>query len=104
MDISFKHIYQQSVQIAESTPEMPRVTGRQQHCSNLSSFSVEDYFKKTVATPLLDHIITSMKDRFTAAAIVASSLLGVIPSVCCSREVNMERAIESTKMTCPALS
>ena len=68
MDISFKHIYQQSVQIAEgvsTTPEMPRVTGRQQHCSNPSSFSVEDYFKKTVAIPLLDHIITSIKDRFT---------------------------------------
>ncbi|KAL5491472.1 hypothetical protein EMCRGX_G016767 [Ephydatia muelleri] len=109
LDIMDVHelIAEQYVQIAESvstTPEMPRVTGRQQHCSNPSSFSVEDYFKKTVATPLLDHIITSMKDRFTAAVIVASSLLGVIPSVCCSREVNMERAIESTKMTCPALS
>ena len=48
----------------------------------------------TVAIPLLDHIITSMKDRFSAAAIVASSLLGVVPSVCCSRDVNMEAAIE----------
>lgn len=76
-----------------TTPEMPRITGRQQHRSNPSSFSVEDYFKKTVAIPLLDHI-TSMRDRFSAAAIVASSLLGVVPSVCCSREVNMEGVIE----------
>ena len=84
VDISFRHIYQQTVRMAESvstTPEMPRITGRQQHCSNPSSFSVEDYFKKTVAIPLLDHIITSMRDRFSAAAIVASSLLGVVPSV-----------------------
>ena len=105
VDISFKHIYQQSVRIAESvstTPEMPRVTGRLQHRSNPSSFSVEDYFKKTVAIPLLDRIITSMKDRFSAAAIVASSLLGVIPSVCCSREVNMERAIEKYKDDLPS--
>ena len=29
-----------------------------------------------------------------STAIVASSLLGVVPSVCCSREVNMEAAIE----------
>lgn len=89
VDISFRHIYQQSVRMAESvstTPEMPRITGRQQHHSNPSSFSVEDYFKKTVAIPLLDHIITSMRDRFSTAAIVASSLLGVVPSVCCSRE------------------
>ena len=97
--------YRQSVRIAESvspTPEMPRVTGRQQHRSNPSSFSVEDYFKKTVAIPLLDHIITSMKDRFFAAAIVASFLLGVIPSVCCSREVSMERAIEKYKDDLPS--
>eukprot|EP00731_Ephydatia_muelleri_P011301 Em0006g195a len=51
----------------------------------LPSFSVEDYFKKTVAIPLLDHIITSMKGGFFAAAIVASSLLGVIPSVLIKR-------------------
>ncbi|KAL5491305.1 hypothetical protein EMCRGX_G016568 [Ephydatia muelleri] len=41
VDISFNHIYQQSVRIAENVsiaPEMPRVTGRQQHRSNPSSF------------------------------------------------------------------
>ena len=105
VDISFNHIYQQSVRIAEIVsiaPEMPRVTGRQQHRSNPSSFSVEDYFKKAVAIPLLDHIITSMKDRFSAAAIVASSLLGDVPSVCCSREVNTERAIEKYKDDLPS--
>ncbi|KAL5486890.1 hypothetical protein EMCRGX_G019427 [Ephydatia muelleri] len=76
--------------------------GRQQHRSNPSSLSVEDYFKKTVAIPLLDHIITSMKDCFSVAAIVTSSLLGVIPSVCCSKEVNMERAIEKYKDDLPS--
>eukprot|EP00731_Ephydatia_muelleri_P018438 Em0011g478a len=85
-----------------SISKMPRVTGRQQHRSNPSSFSVEDYFKKTVAIPLFDHIVTSMKDRFFAAAIVASFLLGVIPSVCCSREVSMERAIEKYKDDLPS--
>ena len=64
--------------------------------------TVEDYFKKTVAIPLLDHIITSMKDCFSVAAIVTSSLLGVIPSVCCSKEVNMERAIEKYKDDLPS--
>ena len=63
---------------------------------------MEDYFNITVAIPLLDHIISSMKDRFSAAAIAASSLLGVVPSVCCSREVNMEAAIEKNNDDLPS--
>ena len=46
--------------------------------------------------------ITSMRDRFSAAAIVASSLLGVVPSVYCSREVNMERVIEKYQDDLPS--
>ena len=101
----FQATNQQSVRMAErvgTIPEMPRVTGHQQYHSNPSSFSAEDYFKKTVAIPLLDHIITSMKDHFSAAAIMASSLLGVIPSVCCAREVDLERAIDKYKDDLPS--
>ena len=77
-----------------SQPEKPRATGRQQHRSNPQSSSIEDYFKKVVAIPLLDHIISALQDRFSAGAIVASSLLDVIPSICCVKDVSLERAID----------
>ena len=61
-----------------------------------------NFHLKTVAIPLLDHIITSMKDHLS---IMASSLqLGVIPSVYAAREkLIWKEPLTSTRMTCPAL-
>ena len=56
-----------------------------------------------VAIPLLDHIISVLQDRFSAGAIVVSSLLGVIPSICCVKDVSLERAIERYSQDLPAL-
>ena len=102
---NFALIYRQGVRMAEevgSQPDKPRATGRQQHRSNPQSSSIEDYFKKVVAIPLLEHIISALQDRFSAGAIVASSLLGVIPSICCVKDVSLERAIERYSQDLPA--
>ena len=42
---------------------MPRISKCQQHCSNPEYDSCEDYFKKTVTIPFLDHLHIS--SRFT---------------------------------------
>ena len=34
------------------------------HCSNTEFSSVEDYFKKTVTIPFLDHLISNLSYRF----------------------------------------
>ena len=81
---NFQAIFTQSVRMAEEVgiqPEMPRVAKWQEHRSNPESSSVKDYYQKVIAIPLLDHILVSLKDRFSAGAIIASSLLGILPSV-----------------------
>ena len=39
-------------------------------------------------------IIQSLEDRFFPCSLIASSLLGIVPSVCCTREVCIDKAID----------
>ena len=54
---------------------MPRVAQCQQHHAN----PVEDFFKKTVAIPFLDHMISDVSSRFTAHSKMAASLQALLP-------------------------
>ena len=102
---NFQAIFTQSMRMAEEVgiqPEMPRVAKRQEHRSNPEFSSVKDYYQKVIAIPLLDHILVSLEDRFSAGAIIASSLLGIVPSVCCEREVNLDRAIDMYTQDLPS--
>ncbi|KAL9977462.1 hypothetical protein ACROYT_G014868 [Oculina patagonica] len=51
------------------------------------------YFQRNVAIPLLDHIIMCINEQFSPSATVAASLLGLVPSVLCSKNVNLEAAV-----------
>ena len=82
---------------------MPRIVRRQQHCSNPEVSSPKDYYKKTVAIPFLDHVLSTLDSQFSEAAKVASSLLGVVPSVCCSQEVNLDAALEKYHQDLPSV-
>ena len=96
VDDGFAMIYSQSVRMAGtigSTVCMPRITGWQQHRSNPESTSPGDYFKKSIAIPFLDHILSSLESQFSKSAIIASSLLGIVPSVLCSKDVNFDSAV-----------
>ena len=56
IDSYTKSIYQHSFKLAEkSGTTMPRVSQNQQNRSNRQFSSVQDYFKKTIAIPFLDH-------------------------------------------------
>ena len=59
--------FMHSCKIAEKSNiavSMPRVSQRQVHRLNPEFTSVEDYFKKTVIIPFLDHIISNLSYRF----------------------------------------
>ena len=61
MDDGFKVAFQQCQRMGEvvgSPITMPRITARQLHRSNQQSASVEEYFKKAIAIPFLDHLLT----------------------------------------------
>ena len=58
-----------------------------------------DYDKKNVAIPFLDHISTHLAEQFSSLTITAGSILGIIPSVKHSKEINLSRIVEDTMMT-----
>ena len=95
-DANFSHIYVQSVSMAGkvgTNAEMPRISSRQQHRSNAEVQTPKEYFKQNDAIHLLDHIIMSIDEQFSPSAAVATSLLGLVPSVLCARDVDLKAAI-----------
>ena len=96
VESSFSQIYKVSSDMAKkvgSTIAMPRIAARQQNCSNITAASVQDFFQRNVAILFFYHIIISIKRQFSKSAVTAISLLGLVPSIICSRDVNLEEAL-----------
>ena len=91
-------IYDHSRRMAEevgSSVSVPRImAARPQHRSNMSSDSPLDYDIKNVAIPFLDHISTHLAEQFSSLTITAGSILGMVPSVMHSKEINLSRIVE----------
>ena len=90
----FQVIYDQAVRLADkmgSISCMPHIAIRQQHRSYETAESVFDYFKKNAA---IDHIISDLDEQFSSLAITASSLLGLVPTVICTKQVDITTALE----------
>ena len=72
---------------------MPRVLGRQQHRSNVEAGKPKDYYKRALAIPLLDRLISEIDTYFDPNNdAVMSSLLCLLPALLVSREGNPEQA------------
>ena len=105
VDSSFAPIYTQSVTMAEkvgTVARMPRITSQQQHRSNTEAGSPREYFQRNVAIPVLDHIIMCIDQQFSPSAIIAASLLGLVPSVLCLKDVGLEAAIDKYNADLPS--
>ena len=62
----FKEWYAYALQIGEETgvePAVPRTVARQRHRENLPYDTTEEYFRRTVFIPFIDHIIQEMSSR-----------------------------------------
>ena len=81
---------------------MPRQAQRQLHRSNAPAVSVVDYYWKNVAVPFLDHIISNLDERFSSLTVTASSLLGLVPSVICTKEPDISAAIQMYRQDLPS--
>ena len=46
---------------------LPRRPGRQKNRSNVPTDSPEAYYRISIAVPFVDHMLTSLNDRFSAA-------------------------------------
>ena len=74
--------FEHSSRIAEKSNipiSMPSVSKRQQHRSNPEYISVEDYLKKVVAIPFLDHLVSDVSSRFTHHCKQVAALQELLP-------------------------
>ena len=60
---------------------MPRVVKRQMNRSNLPATDAKEYYKINVFVPLLDHVITDLKDRFSDKSIKIFYLQVFVPQI-----------------------
>jgi hypothetical protein len=60
-------------------PTIPRRTSRQVHRSNVSTDDPEEYYRISVGIEFLDHLISSLKDRFTEDAKKAFQTAQLLP-------------------------
>ncbi|XP_065679035.1 52 kDa repressor of the inhibitor of the protein kinase-like [Hydra vulgaris] len=58
----------------------PRLCGRQVYRDNYPSDTVSDYFKYSITSPLLDHLINELEDRFDEGDIFVYKGLSGIPT------------------------
>ena len=75
-----------------------QVLSRQAHRSNAEATLPLEHYKINVAIPLLDHITMCIEQQFSQSTMIATSLLGLVPSILCSIEVD----IQSAAVTCAA--
>jgi hypothetical protein len=66
-DEYFSKLYEQAVDICTTFNieiKKPRVVGRQTCRNNVKADSPEEYYRRAMAIPLLDHVISNLKERF----------------------------------------
>ena len=64
------------------------------HRSNAPAESPFDYYNRNVAIPFLDHISSNLNTQFSVMAVTASSLLGLVPAIICTRDMDIEDALK----------
>ena len=79
----------------------PRTAGRTRNRVNAPAESVQEHFLRNVAIPFLDHVITDLEARFSPLSVTSSTLLGLVPSVLCSQEVDITKAVDMYKDDLP---
>ena len=68
MEEKFAHIYQHAVRVASPInvqPSMPRVVWRQNHRDNAPAANPEEYYRRNVAMPLINHINAELDGQFS---------------------------------------
>jgi len=88
-DNVWQELYQDITKLAEKQnvlPSKPRTAGRQQHRDNVPADTPEEYWRRSVYYPLLDHIANELetrlvvpKDRFLAQYLIPSKLASLTP-------------------------
>ena len=87
IDSEFDTIYNQAMRRAEKmnvTPSTQCMTQRQMHQDNIEAANLKEYYKRAIAIPILDSLISEMKFRFNKFSITASNVLYLFPESTCN--------------------
>ena len=63
------------------TPSIPRRCGRQTQRSNVQAETPEEYYRRSLTIPFIDHMISHIATRFSNLQEKASMALTIVPSV-----------------------
>lgn len=87
--------FKQASKLAEEVnvePTFPRTVGRMRHRANCPAGTPEEYYKRNLVIPLLDHFLSEFQERFTDNSKRATQILHLIPSVICSKgDIDMQQ-------------
>ena len=73
----------------------PRTCVRQRSKSNASPITdtIKGWYKVNVTIPFLEPIIAELESRFSSIAQTVSQLLGLVPSIMCSNDLDMSEDV-----------
>ena len=81
---TFEPIYNQAVLLARvvnTEPSIPRIAQRMSHRANAIASTPEEYYRRNMFIPFLDHIRCELDTRFSAPSVKIMQALSLIPSV-----------------------
>ena len=101
IDTEFDTAYNQAMRMAERmyvTPSTPRMVQRKMHRDNNEAANPKEYYKRVIAIPILDTLISEMKFRFNKFSITASKVLYLVPELKCSESDIVTKIAPVSKM------
>ncbi|KAL5497565.1 hypothetical protein EMCRGX_G014061 [Ephydatia muelleri] len=97
VDMEFQAIYNQAERLGQSVgvePSLPRIAKMQMYRDNYPAENPLEYYRRTLAIPFLDCIISELDFRFTELSRTASNLLHLVPSIIVSSDYNIQETIK----------
>ena len=67
---------------------MPRTAQKQSYSDNTPADTIQEYYRRTLAIPLLDCITSELDTRFSAICNKVSKVLFLVPSIVVKDELN----------------
>ena len=89
IDKQFKSLFTNTLKCAEKynvSVSIPRRCSRQTARENHPGSTAEEYYRRSLAIPFLDHLISEIDTRFTSHSLTAMKSLGIVPSCFSSSE------------------
>ena len=84
MDTTFAAWFEECVKLCAAVdvePAVQRTVARQRHRCNVPHSRPEEYYRRAICVPLLDHIIEQMATRFGPTRQKTEGLCCLVPSV-----------------------